>query len=292
MPPTSAPQPRLMNHHGPAAITLNPESAAYFDALCARWGLRAQRYRASIFLRRQAASLRALRAGSARDGAVALMRDAGAAERALSAVMIGVTSFFRDPRVFSTLRDHVRAMHRGRGPLRVLSIGCSDGSELYSLAILMKEDGLLRGSRLLGIDCRPAAIAKAQEGLYSAQAIEAIPADLRFKYFNPVNRSLQRCGKRQLLRISDRLRAACRWQVADAFTHGLGEDAGKHDVILCRNLAIYLTPAAAGELWSMLVSQLRPGGLLLVGKAERPTPEVRSLLIRRSRCLYQRRGPE
>ena len=63
------------------------------------------------------------------------------------------------------------------------------------------------------------------------------------------------------------LRRRTRWVQADATRRVL---AGPWDVILCRNLAIYLTPSASAALFTRLAAALVPGGHLVVGKAERP----------------------
>jgi chemotaxis protein methyltransferase CheR/two-component system CheB/CheR fusion protein len=58
-------------------------------------------------------------------------------------------------------------------------------------------------------------------------------------------------------------------------------------LIACRNFAIYLQHPAAARLWRRLHSSLRPGGLLLTGKAERPT----SGFLRAGPCLYRKASP-
>ncbi len=85
---------------------------------------------------------------------------------AVGSLLIGVTEFFRDPAVFEAVRARVvpELAARGRGPLRIWSAGCSSGEELYSLAILLAEAGLLAGSFLLGTDCRIEAVRQARSG--------------------------------------------------------------------------------------------------------------------------------
>jgi chemotaxis methyl-accepting protein methylase len=192
---------------------------------------------------------------------------------AVNALLIGVTGFFRDPPVFEEMRSVVlpRLALRG-GPLRVWSAACSTGEELCSVAILLAEEGLLARSHLLGTDYRSEAIERARSGLYS----EA-PADpaIRRKYFEPVGK----CW-----RVSGPLRWQMRWQVAD-----LAETAanGPWDIILWRNLAIYLNPDPAERLWSRLAAALAPGGFLIVGKAERPPSGLDLEPV--CRCIYRRR---
>jgi chemotaxis methyl-accepting protein methylase len=171
---------------------------------------------------------------------------------------------------------------RGRRRLRVWSAACSDGAELYSVAMLMREIGGAGAAAcydLLGTDCRPAAVAGAAAGIFEPDAVAGVPPELLSRYFNFD-------GNRY--RANQSLRAACRWRAADA----LGRDQippGPWDLVLCRNLAIYLQASATASLWSSLAAVLRPGGVLVLGKAERP------LGVRGLRpvgpCLYEKGAP-
>jgi chemotaxis protein methyltransferase CheR len=274
------------------SVEFGKDSALFFETLCGAWGLTASRYRDSILARRQAACLRSLRATSPANGVVLISRDSAASERALGAVMIGVTEFFRDPAVFDALRPMLGGLKADAGPLRALSIGCSDGSELYSLAILLAEEGMLSGARLHGVDCRPGAIRSAKAGVYVASALDTVDPALRARYFEPVSGTgmmrSRGASRAAWMRVSHALRARCRWTVGDAFRLPPEFDrAHASDLVLCRNLGIYLTPESAAELWERCVGQLRPGGLLVTGKAERPPARIRPLLERIGPCIYR-----
>jgi chemotaxis protein methyltransferase CheR len=269
-------------------VSLGQDGAAFFEALCNAWGLTASRYRDSILLRRQNACLRALRATSPVSGAFLMSRDQRASERALGAVMIGVTEFFRDSAVFEALRPWVRALREDSVTLNALSIGCSDGSELYSLGILLAEEGMLDSSRLRGLDCRPTAIETARQGIYPATAVAGIDASRRANFFVPVARTGLSVQKVPRVRVAEEVRMACEWRVADAFSLAPEPDQPAMDIILCRNLAIYLKPDAATELWERCIACLRPGGLLITGKAERPPSGFRAALRRLGTCMYRR----
>jgi chemotaxis protein methyltransferase CheR len=280
------------------SASLDAPSLAFFDALLGTRGMSASAYRDSILTRRRAACLRAIRAATPAEGIRVLQRDAAAAERALGSLMIGVTDFFRDPAVFASLRPLLRSLTRSDGPVRVLSVGCSDGAEVYSLAMLLAEDGLLGDTRLYGLDSRRTAIASARAGTYPAAALATVPAELRRRYFEPSNadgrgRGLISGKASPALRVIEPLRAASAWftgdalRLNDAVTRHIGADVTL-DVILCRNLAIYLTPDAADELWNQCIDRLRPGGLIVTGKAERPPTDARSGLRRLAACIYRR----
>ncbi len=236
--------------------------------------LDARAYRADPLQRRRAACLRALRASSVQDARLKLARDPGMQAVGLNALLLGVTEFFRDASVFDAL---ARLLACRRGALRVWSAACSNGAELYSMAMLLTEAGLLEDSLLLGTDCRASAIRQARRGEYAAADTTGL-AGHRAETFlvRPNNGSDRWC-------IHPRLRERTRWAVQDLLCR---HEPGPWDIILWRNHAIYLTPQAAGVIWHRLVGELQPGGMLVTGRAERP-PRCLPLL-RVAQCIYRK----
>jgi chemotaxis methyl-accepting protein methylase len=195
---------------------------------------------------------------------------------AVAALVIGVTEFFRDQAVFHAFRDHVLpVLAAGDRPLRVWSAGCSSGEELYSLAILLSQAGLLDRSFLLGTDCRGDAIEQARAAEYRASAVEHLEPSIRSRYFEAK-------GSHWLARES--LRRTIHWKVAD-LTQRIEE--GPWDVILWRNLAVYLNPDPVAAINGHLARVLAPGGFLIVGKAEHPPASLGLSFV--SRCIYQKK---
>ena len=162
--------------------------------------------------------------------------------------------------------------------LRVCSAGCADGAELYWVAMLLAPPRALEGSTLLGTDCRLDAIRQAQRGWFDSTRLQSIDEGLRQTFFVPHQRGWQVCGVWQ---------QATLWQQGDALA---GPPAGQPswDLILCRNVAIYLEPTAAARLWTVLVGSLRIGGILVVGRAERPQQQLS--LLRLAPCVFEKRG--
>ncbi|HEX4123450.1 MAG TPA: CheR family methyltransferase [Tepidisphaeraceae bacterium] len=235
---------------------------AWLRNIFRRAGLPMEAYKPESLRRRKPACLRALGAGSMVEARLLLSRRPDRLDRAMSALLIGVTDFFRDPPVFEALEGLLKTGPVARPP-RVWSAGCSNGAELYSIAMLLDRAGMLEGARLLGSDCRLDAVAQAAEGCYDLSALASIPPDLQAAY-------CQVEGSK--FRVGDRLRRAVRFVQANVLA---STEPGCWDLILCRNLAIYLQPAAVGQLWLALEGALAPGGLLMLGKAERPTGTAR-----------------
>jgi chemotaxis methyl-accepting protein methylase len=282
---------RIVNLAPPAAADDRPDDAdrgrrltdeeeSFVGSVFACAGLDARAYRPESLGRRVQACLRALRAGSIREARLTLAHNPPLVAVAINAIVIGVSSFFRDPPVFDEIASGVLpSLARSRTAPRVWSVGCSDGQELYSVAILLAELNLLDGCYLLGTDCRSDAVRRARDGVYGAAALQSVPGSWARKYFTPQDAD----GTGERWRIAASLRAAVQWRRADVTRV---QEPGIWDLILCRNMAMYLQPEASGKLWELFERALRPGGYLVLGKAERPVNAKRLSPV--GPCLFRR----
>jgi two-component system CheB/CheR fusion protein len=179
-------------------------------------------------------------------------------------LLINVTSFFRDPRVFEVLRtkivpDIVRT-HAVDLPLRIWIAGCSSGEETYSLAMLFREE-ITAAKReiklqIFASDIDADAVATAREGLYpNAIAADVSPARLS-RFFSKDDHGY---------RILPELRATIVFAVQDVLAD---PPFSRLDMVSCRNLLIYLRPEAQEKVISLFHFALREGGILLLGSAE------------------------
>ncbi len=269
---------------GPAPCVARSPSAVVepLDPFCHRVlteaGLDAASYRTTPLHRRVPACLRALRAQTVADAQVRMRQQPYLVAHAVSSLLIGVTEFWRDAYVFDALRATVLPTVRDRcAPIRVWSAACSTGEELYTVAILLADAGLLDRAELVGTDCRADAIERAAESIYTASSVDAVPEAARLRFFEPAGSS----G----LRPVSSLRARTRWRVADLLQE---VEPGPWDIILWRNTAIYLNHDVAARIFARLISQLAPGGFLVVGKAERPPAGAPVTFVRR--CVYRKGG--
>ena len=220
------------------------------------------------------ACLRGLRVQSTLAARELLERQPRLVAEVISALLIGVTEFYREPGVFESLRKLVLpALAKGTDRLRIWSAACSTGAELYSMAILLTEAGLLERSYLLGTDCRGDALDQASRGLYDATTLKRIPSATRQQHFEPVG---------QQWRLVTALRRLVHWKVANLLA---GVENGPWDIILWRNAAIYLKPYPAEKIWRRLLSVLAPDGVLVTGRAERPPADAGLMQV--GRCVYQ-----
>jgi chemotaxis methyl-accepting protein methylase len=260
----------------PDAIGLPPPGAAepFVEWLFGHAGLSAAHYRPETLRRRLPACLRVLRAHSAEHARAILEQSPDLVPAAVSALLVGVTSFFRDHEPFEQLRALLPELVDGRRGPNVWSAGCSDGAELYSVAMLVAEAGRLGEAYLLGTDCRPDAVRTARAGRYDTASIRGVPDRLLRRYFEFRDGAWE---------IDPALRRAVRWRAGDVLTT---PEPGGWDVISFRNTAMYMRPEAAYPLWMRFEQALRPGGLLILGKAERPVGAGRLTCV--GPCLYRR----
>jgi len=181
-------------------------------------------------------------------------------------LLIGVTSFFRDPESWDNLQQKViPALLEGRqdgAGFRAWSAGCSTGEEAYSLAIVFKEaleqaaPGQDFNVQIFATDLDRDAIDKARQGHYPV----GIAADLtpeRLRRFFVQEEGGYRVGKE----IREMVTFAVQNVIMDPpFT--------RLDVLICRNLLIYLTPELQKKLLPLFHYSLKPGGVLFLGSAE------------------------
>jgi two-component system CheB/CheR fusion protein len=181
-------------------------------------------------------------------------------------LLIGVTSFFRDPAEWEHLRGEVipwlLAARPAGGVIRAWSAGCSTGEEAYSLAIVFKETlEQLKPKesytlQIFATDLDQDAIDKARQGFFPANiAADVLPERLRRYFIQDENG--YRIGKE----IREMVIFATQNIIMDPpFT--------KLDILICRNLLIYLEPELQKKLLPLFHYSLNPGGALFLGSAE------------------------
>ncbi|MBE0539791.1 MAG: PAS domain-containing protein [Verrucomicrobia bacterium] len=181
-------------------------------------------------------------------------------------LLIGVTSFFRDPAVWEELRSSVLPALLAKRPsghaVRAWVPGCSTGEEAYSLAMVFKEAvGKLKPAKnftlnVFATDLDKDAIDKARHGVYPANvAADVSPARLA-RFFTKFEG-----GYRVASEIREMVVFAPQSLIQDPpFT--------KLDILSCRNLLIYLAPEMQKKLIPLFHYSLAPAGILLLGSAE------------------------
>lgn len=174
-------------------------------------------------------------------------------------VVVPETWFFRGGDLFAYLAEHIRQASLAQ-PVRVLCVPCSTGEEPYSLAIALLEAGVpAQCWTLEGVDLCRRSLDEARRGCYRELSFRQIDADRRGRYFRQTADAWE---------IDERLRGAVSFRQGNVVDPDFLAGERPYQMILCRNLFIYLHPVAREQVMAHLDRLLVPGGILCVGHAE------------------------
>ena len=179
-------------------------------------------------------------------------------------LLIGVTSFFRNPELFEALKKKVfPKLLNERSPddtVRIWVIGCSTGQEAYSIAMAFLEHSSRNSQNLrlqvFATDLNDVLLEKARAGLYSKSLVEDVSAERLRRFF------VEEDGG---YRVSKTVRKMCIFARQDILTD---PPFSRMDLISCRNLLIYLEPELQRRLVPNFHYALKPGGVLVLGLSE------------------------
>ena len=179
-------------------------------------------------------------------------------------VLIKVTGFFRDPKVFEALKAEIFPLiqrQKSPGvPVRIWVPGCSTGEEAYSLAMswleYLGDQAEAAPIQVFATDVSSTVIEKARNGLYPENIAEDVSPDRLARFFVKTNGSLQ---------VSKTVRDTCIFA-----QQNLIQDPpfSKLDLISCRNVLIYLEPVLQKRVLQIFHFALKPMGFLMVGASE------------------------
>jgi chemotaxis protein methyltransferase CheR len=176
----------------------------------------------------------------------------------LDRVTINVSQLWRNPEQWERLVRDILPELAARGPIRAWSAGCSYGAEAYTLAAVCRET--VPGARveIRGTDIDPRIVARAKEGLFTAEDARTAPKAALERWF-------ERDGSGW--RARRELRAGVRFETGDLLRDRFPRQG--YDLVLCRNVVIYFNEPVRDELHGRLAESLRPWGYLMIGSSER-----------------------
>jgi two-component system CheB/CheR fusion protein len=181
-------------------------------------------------------------------------------------LLIGVTSFFRDAEAWEQLRDEAIgaffASHPTGGCLRAWSTGCSSGEEAYSLAMIFREalaqfqpaaDFILH---IFATDLDQDAIDKARQGVYPTSISATISPERLSRFF---------IKEEHGFRVIKEIREMVTFATQNVIMH---PPFTRLDILICRNVLIYLTPELQKKLLPLFHYSLNRNGVLFLGSSE------------------------
>jgi chemotaxis protein methyltransferase CheR len=185
-------------------------------------------------------------------------------ERFLLTLSINVTALFRDPDFFLLLRNKVLPMLGTYPFLRIWHAGCSTGEEVYSLAMMLQEEGLYDRCRIYATDMNNSVLHRAREGIFPASIVQQGAANYA-----------RAGGKRSLSEYytsayGDTIfRSSLRENVIFS-QHNLAIEGSFNEfhLILCRNVMIYFTKPLQQRVHELIYDSLAMFGILGIGSKE------------------------
>lgn len=182
----------------------------------------------------------------------------------LSDFSINVTEMYRDPDVFRVIREEVIPYLKSYPKLKIWHAGCSAGQEVYSMAIMLKEEGLYDRTTIYATDFNDGILAKAKEGIYPIDAVKEYTKNYiasggvgdfsdyyTAKYDSVI---LDQDLKRNIVFANHNL-------VTD-------KDFASMQLIMCRNVLIYFDRELQNRVLGMMTDSLKNNGFLVLGTKE------------------------
>lgn len=193
-----------------------------------------------------------------------VLHDPACMERFLLGLSVNVTSMFRDPSFYIAFRSKVVPLLRTYPFIRIWHAGCSTGEEVYSMAIVLLEEGLYHRCRIYATDMNEVVLRKAKAGIFSLNLMQDYT-----QYY------VRAGGKRA---FSEYYTAAYEGAIFRSSLkehvvfspHNLATDASfnEFNVILCRNVLIYFNQTLQKRVHQLLYESLGMFGILGLGRQE------------------------
>lgn len=201
-----------------------------------------------------------------------LQRNPEEIQQLLRTLTVKVSSFFRNPLIFEIIQTMVIPdLVQNFGAVTAWSIGCANGEEPYSLAIILREllqkERMSFTYRIIASDMDANALKKAKNAEYAGDTLDEVKKRQLDAYFEPASPSTadDRAGTFRLKKeITDMVCFSC----GDMEALLRNETPGRFNLILCRNVLIYMNLALQHELLESIGGILYPKGYLVLGESE------------------------
>ena len=240
------------------------EVALLLEAIYRRYGFDFREYAPASLKRRVWRRVHAEGLETISELMARVLHDPVCMERLLLDLSINVTAMFRDPSFYAAFREQVVPLLRTYPFTRVWVAGCSTGEEVYSLAIVLDEEGLLERTRLYATDINEAVLGRARLGVFSLEKMQEYTQ-------NYVHSGGTRAFSEYYLASYDGAVFDRRLTENAVFAqHNLVSDGAFNEfhVIVCRNVMIYFDRALQERVFHLFRESLTTFGVLALGHKE------------------------
>ncbi|WP_410510607.1 CheR family methyltransferase [Nodosilinea sp. E11] len=234
------------------------------EGLYRRYGYDFRNYAQASLKRRIHNFLKTERVASIAELQAAVLRDRACAERLLMGLTVNTTAMFRDPSFYVAFRQQVVPLLRTYPFFRIWHAGCSTGQEVYSMAILLHEEGLYPRCRIYATDANDKVLQTARQGIYPYKQMQ----DYTQLYLKAGGR---RAFSEYYTASYDHaiFRPALRERIVFG-EHNLVTDGSfnEFNVIICRNVLIYFNQTLQNQVHDLFYNSLCKFGILGLGRQE------------------------
>ena len=182
----------------------------------------------------------------------------------LQDLSITVTEMFRDPEFYLAVRKEVVALLKTYPFIKIWHAGCATGEEVYSMAILLKEEGLLKRSQIYATDFNQIALQKARNGIYPIGRIKEYTQNYQ-KSGGKASFSDYYNARYESVILNESLKDNIVFADHNLVTDGV---FGEMNLVICRNVMIYFDKELQNRVIKLFYESLVPGGFLCLGSKE------------------------
>jgi chemotaxis protein methyltransferase CheR len=229
-----------------------------------RYGFDFREYAPASLRRRVWRRVQAERVGTIAGLLDRVLHEPEAMERLLLDLSINVTSMFRDPTFYAAVREKVVPLLRTYPFTRIWVAGCSTGEEVYSLAIVLTEEGLYERARIYATDINQSVLARAREGVF--------PLEKMREYTENYIRAggTRSFSEYYLAKYEGALFERTLTENVVWAPHNLVQDRAfnQFNLILCRNVMIYFDRSLQNKVHQLFHDSLERFGILALGHKE------------------------
>ncbi len=177
---------------------------------------------------------------------------------------INVTEMFRDPLFYKAIRKHIIPELKGKSAFKIWHAGCATGEEVYSMAILLKEEGIYDKCHIYATDMDGIVLQKAEEGIYSVENIKEYTLN-----YNKAG-GLKSFGDYYIAKYDYAILDQDLKKNILFSAHNLATDYsfGEMDIIICRNVLIYFEKKLQERVIKLFKDSLCKKGFLCLGLKE------------------------
>ncbi len=229
-----------------------------------RYGYDFRHYARASLRRRVASLMTALGVDNISEIIPLILRDQAVLGSFLTEMSITVTEMFRDPGFYAAVREKVLPYMHSYPLIKIWHAGCATGEEVYSMAIVLKEEGLYQRSQIYATDYNDDSLGKAREGIY--------PVEKMKKFLAGYNKSAPKGSfsdyyhaRYDSARMSDTLREHITFANHNLVTDGV---FGEMNLIVCRNVLIYFDKDLQNRVLGLFRDSLCHRGFLCLGSKE------------------------